>query len=149
MLHALDLVFFTTSPQNSDLLLNKSLLQLISVFPKTAGLSDKTGKFFCHAKIFCLSDSCPATLFNHQILILRRYFFFFFFNSFAFALCFLVLKKALKQYHLYSEIVFSNPKMLSVGSKICLLCRFSLCPIENFCLTDSRPVALQKFSRRL
>ena len=58
------------------------------------------------------------------------------------------IKKALKQHHLYNEIVFSNPKLLSVESKICLSCRFSLCPIENFCLTDSRPVALQKFSRR-
>ena len=34
-----------------------------SVFAKTAGLSDKTGKFsFCPAENFSLSDKCPVIL---------------------------------------------------------------------------------------
>ena len=50
---------------------------------KTAGLSDKTGKFsFCPAKIFGLPDSCPATLFNRQILIIDFFLIFFFFLKF-------------------------------------------------------------------
>ena len=68
------------------------------VFTKTAGLSDKTGKFsFCPAKIFSLSDSCPATLFNCQILIIDICLYLFKI-SFAFAFTFLG-KKAQKQYH--------------------------------------------------
>ena len=43
-------------------------------------------------------------------------------------------EKALKQYHLNTKIIFSNPKLLSIETKICLSCRFSLCPGENFCL---------------
>ena len=119
---------------------------LRAVFAKTAGLSDKTGKFlFCPAEMFGLSDSCLATLFNRQILIIDFFFFFFFFLIlFAFTFMFWG-KKALKQYRLNTKIIFSNPKLLSVETKICLSCRFSLCPRENFCLTDSRPVALQKF----
>ena len=58
----------------------------VSVFTKTEGLSDKTSKFsFCPVKIFSLSDSCPATLFNCQILI-TDIFFHFFKTSFAFTL---------------------------------------------------------------
>ena len=35
--------------------------RLITVFAKTAGLSDKTGKFsICPAENFSLSDKCPV-----------------------------------------------------------------------------------------
>ena len=78
----------------------------------------------------------------------NRHFFHVLKISFAFAFTFLG-KKALKQYHVNTKIIFSNPKLLSVKTKICLFCRFSLCPGENFCQTDSCPVALQKLSRRL
>ena len=122
---------------------------LISVFVKTAGLSDKSGKFlFRPAKIFGLPDSCSLTLFNRQILLIDIFFFHFLKISFAFAFMFLG-KKTLKQYQLNTKIISSNPKLLSVETKICLSCSFSLLPGENFCLTDSPLVALQKFSQRL
>ena len=125
---------------NNLLLLSRQLYMKHAVFAKTAGLSDKTDNFlFCPAKIFGLSDSCPA---NFQLpSFSNRHFFHFLKISFTF-----LGKKALNQYHLSTKIIFSNAKLLSVETKICLSCRFPLCPGENFCLTDSCPVTLQKFS---
>ena len=92
----------------------------VTVFAKTAELSDKTGKFsFCPAKFFGLCDSCPATLFNSQILLIDI--FFSFLNiSFAFA-CMFLGKKALKQYHLNIKIIYSSPKLLSVETIVHVL----------------------------
>ena len=89
-------------------------------------------------------SACLQPLFNRQILIIDIFSFFLNFICF----CLHNLKKVLKQYHLNTKIIFSNPKLLSVETKICVSSRFSLCPGENFCLTLPL-VALQKFPRRL
>ena len=40
-----------------------TMMMMMTVFAKTAGLSDKTGKFsFCPAENFTLSDKCPVIL---------------------------------------------------------------------------------------
>ena len=76
-------------------------VEITSVFAKTAGLSDKTGKFsICPAKIFGLSDSCPATIFNLQILMIHIFSFQLFLTSHFW------VKKALKQYHLTLKLYF-------------------------------------------
>ena len=75
--------------------------------------TDKTGKLsFCVTKIFGLSDSCPATLFNCQTLIIDTFFIFFFKFHLLLPSHFLD-KKALKQYYLNTEIIFSNPVVIS------------------------------------
>ena len=119
-------------------------LFVLTGFVKTAGLSNKTGKFlFCPAKIFtCLTvrqlscNTFQSPNFNNRL------FTFFFKVSFAFAFMFLV-KKALKQYHLNTKIILSNPKLLSVEPKFICPVDFP-CPGENFCLTDSTSKVLAK-----
>ena len=58
------------TPKVSVRLLSLTMSSAITVYAKTARLSDKTGKFlFCPAENFSLSDKCPTTLCKSQILI--------------------------------------------------------------------------------